>query len=96
MINNNGERTSTKKINFYTRKQRRYTTVLQYITQGNSSIIKEIGEGAYGKIYLAQHKDKKNILRAIKIIKKQYRNSQFMSEALILKQLDHPNVLKLY
>jgi calcium-dependent protein kinase len=30
------------------------------------------------------------------MIKKQYSNSQFTSEALILKLLDHPNLLKLY
>ena len=58
--------------------------------------MKEIGCGAYGKVYTARKKEKASTVRAVKIIKKQYNNSQFTSEVLILKLLDHPNLLKLY
>lgn len=56
----------------------------------------EIGKGAYGKIFLGRPKDKPNIVRAIKMIKKDITNAHHMNEAIILRQLDHPNVLKLY
>lgn len=39
---------------------------------------------------------KPTVLRAVKVIGKSFGNTQRASEALLLKVLDHPNVLKLY
>ena len=36
---------------------------------------KEIGQGSFGKIYLGRLKDKPEIIRAIKVIKKEYNSS---------------------
>ena len=58
--------------------------------------IKMLGEGSYGEVWLVRHK----ILGkdfAMKIIEKSpYSNSkQIINEINILKQLDHPNILKI-
>lgn len=58
-----------------------------------------IGRGAYGEVRKCLHKETK-ALRAVKIINKKYlpedQKAKFLSEIDILKQLDHPNILKLY
>ncbi len=57
----------------------------------------KIGEGSFGKVYRALHKDTGK-LRAIKMLyKKQMANkADIMTEIENLKKLDHPNVIKLY
>ena len=58
-----------------------------------------IGRGAYGEVRKCLHKETK-ALRAVKIIGKKYlaedEKAKLLSEINILKQLDHPNILKLY
>ena len=63
-------------------------------------IIKEIGTGAYAKVYLAIHKQTK-VKYAIKAIDKlNIENKQekacFNREVEIMYKLDHPNIAKLY
>ncbi len=65
---------------------------------GNYRIIREIGAGAYGTVYLAKHRYvQRNV--AIKFIQN-YLNApdlqeQFRQEAELLEQLKHPNILTL-
>lgn len=58
----------------------------------------KIGEGSFGKVYKATHKQT-GLERAIKIIKKKKIGSsikQTISEIENLKKVDHPNIVKLY
>ena len=59
-------------------------------------MIKEIGHGAYGVVFLAQHKQSL-AYRAIKAIQKirieHYQT--FINEIEILKKLDHPNIVNI-
>ena len=63
--------------------------------------VKELGRGAYGNVYLAEHRVSKQ-KRAIKEIDKAKADkvpggkSKFIREVEILAKLDHPNILKLY
>lgn len=91
-----GEGIITQKVHFHPRTQGKYQRALRHRRESKQTDIKEIGCGAYGKVYTARKKDKASTVRAVKMIKKQYNNSQFTSEVLILKMLDHPNLLKLY
>lgn len=58
---------------------------------------KPLGEGTFGCVVKATDRENPNIQRAVKIIpKKRIKNSkQFMAEVNILKELDHPNIIKL-
>ena len=55
--------------------------------------------GAYGEVRKCLHKETR-ALRAVKIINKKYlaeeEKMKLLNEIDILKQLDHPNILKLY
>ncbi len=67
------------------------------IGRGNITIIHCIG--AYGEVRKCQHKETK-ALRAVKIINKkcleEEEKAKLLNEISILKQMDHPNILKLY
>lgn len=58
-----------------------------------------IGEGAYGKVYLVTHRST-NIVRAMKSLKKSAvtkdTEGQLFYEVSLLRELDHPNIAKLY
>ena len=58
-----------------------------------------IGRGAYGEVRKCLHKETK-ALRAVKILNKKCLPKEeiekLVNEIDILKQLDHPNILKLY
>ena len=60
---------------------------------------KILGEGAHGKVCLVTHKSS-GVTRAMKAIKKSLVNrdqeQKLLAEVSILKQLDHPNIVKLY
>ena len=62
--------------------------------------IKELGEGAFGKVIKVEHKFTKEY-RAIKIIDKTnlidgIEDNEIENEITILKSLDHPNIIKVY
>jgi calcium-dependent protein kinase len=58
-----------------------------------------INLGAYGEVRKCLHKETK-ALRAVKIINKKFleddEKAKLLGEIAILKQMDHPNILKLY
>ena len=58
-----------------------------------------LGSGGYGEVFLAEHKDS-STERAIKVIEKAKWNSReneaVINEFNIVKDLDHPNLLKMY
>ena len=58
----------------------------------------QLGEGAFGKVHLAQQKDQSMKKRAVKALQKQNLKSmvEVMNEMEILKKLDHPNIIKVY
>lgn len=58
--------------------------------------VKVLGEGSYGKVLLAQRKSNDSE-RAIKIIhKRDYEGKKYEREFRILKELNHPNLLRYY
>lgn len=64
------------------------------------SIKQELGSGAYGRVVFAVH-NLTHQVRAIKIINKfsiknETIRSKLMNEVTILKNLDHPNIIKIY
>jgi len=64
----------------------------------NYRMIKELGEGAFGKVFLVEHRTT-HIRRAVKEIDKSKAEksgaSKFIAEVEILSRLDHPHILKL-
>jgi calcium-dependent protein kinase len=67
------------------------------IGRGKCELAKRVG--AYGEVRKCLNKETK-ALRAVKIINKKYleedEKQKLLGEISILKQLDHPNILKLY
>lgn len=61
-------------------------------------VVRVIGEGAYGKVYLVQHQTTGQ-LRAVKVISKLehiHANESLITELQAVGKLDHPHILKLY
>ena len=63
-------------------------------------VIRQIGDGSFGKVYLVKHK-KTNVTYAMKEINKNDKNNQegkpyFRREIEIMYKVHHPNVVKLY
>eukprot|EP01055_Gregarina_sp_Pseudo9_P005901 Gregarina_sp_Pseudo_9__5900@NODE_932_length_2053_cov_149_630089_g874_i0_p1_GENE_NODE_932_length_2053_cov_149_630089_g874_i0NODE_932_length_2053_cov_149_630089_g874_i0_p1_ORF_typecomplete_len561_score109_39Pkinase/PF00069_25/1_6e83Pkinase_Tyr/PF07714_17/9_3e53EFhand_7/PF13499_6/7_5e13EFhand_7/PF13499_6/7_1e16EFhand_1/PF00036_32/0_0013EFhand_1/PF00036_32/0_00019EFhand_1/PF00036_32/1_1e05EFhand_1/PF00036_32/8_4e08EFhand_6/PF13405_6/0_00083EFhand_6/PF13405_6/4_8EFhand_6/PF13405_6/2_3e08EFhand_6/PF13 len=60
---------------------------------------KKLGSGAYGEVWLCRDRQT-NAERAVKFIKKSSVNvgpgSSLLDEVAVVKQLDHPNIMKLY
>ena len=63
----------------------------------NYQKIKRIGKGSYGSVYKVIKKNT-NIIRAMKVIPKNFQkdNKEILREIDILKNLDHPNVMKIF
>ena len=56
----------------------------------------QLGEGDYGQVYLVKHK-KMNLHRAMKVIPMKLKAEEKVNEEIeLLKQLDHPNIAKLF
>ena len=72
-----------------------------YIQKGDSienyQKIKLIGKGSYGSVFKVIKKNT-NLIRAMKVIPKNFQkdNDEILREINILKNLDHPNVMKIY
>ena len=59
--------------------------------------IKEIGSGAFSKVYKARHKTTKAVRCVKKLSKKDLtedEKAKLLEEVVILKNLDHPNIVK--
>ena len=68
---------------------------------GDYSILKEIGTGSFGKVYLAQHKTSSGYFAVKKIRKESVSSSKtmtrlFQDEVNITSTINHPNILHLY
>ena len=63
----------------------------------NYQKIKRVGKGSYSSVYKVKNKNT-NKIRAMKIMPKNFQkdNNEIMREINILKNLDHPNVMKIY
>lgn len=67
----------------------------------NYEIRQKIGSGSYGTVYKVIHK-RTGVLRAMKVIKKKYVNSDnfsedsFQVEISVLIDTDHPNIMRIY
>ena len=72
-----------------------------YIQKGDTisdyQKIKRIGKGSYGSVFKVMKKST-NLIRAMKVIPKNFQkdNDEILREINILKNLDHPNVMKIY
>ena len=66
----------------------------------NYEFISMLGHGAFGKVRLYRDKNYKDLLFAIKTLKKegipQYQFNLLKSEVSILSDLDHPNIVKYF
>ena len=80
------------------------TTFIQYLTQPFNAryrVIRELGSGQFGKVYLSENRVSKE-KRAVKQIEKNKTEqlggskSKFISEVEIISRLDHPNIIKIY
>ncbi len=61
-------------------------------------IPKELGRGAYGVVYKAKQKGDTNQYRAIKKMSRKLMKdpSIIINEVDIMKNLDHPNIIRIY
>eukprot|EP00347_Sterkiella_histriomuscorum_P023969 403332760 len=66
----------------------------------NYELLNVLGEGAYGQVYKCKNLNTESI-RAVKVMLKtgfynEEERQRFVQEVTLLKQMDHPNILKLY
>ena len=60
-------------------------------------ILKQIGKGAYGKVFKVKNKTTGEIRACKQLVKHDISNIvKFQREITILKKADHPNIIKLY
>ena len=68
----------------------------EYILSGRYQILKTLGQGSDGTVYLARHHSLETE-RAIKVFPKPNASSLFtISEANVLKSLQHPGIPTIY
>lgn len=93
----------TKKNSCAQRKQSFKFSANNFVTQRYDSfnehyeIVELLGEGAYGEVYVCQHKES-GAERAVKILKIEDQDDAkvILNEFDILRGIDHPNLLKIY
>jgi hypothetical protein len=83
---------------FYPITHRFHPKKLQVLPKGKQPLMKPIGKGAYGTVYQAKMMHPPFADRVVKVIQKRLvRNPESLkNEYMILKKLDHPNIVKLY
>ncbi len=65
--------------------------------ENSYKFIRQIGEGAFGKVYQVQHLVTKTIYACKRLSKKKIKNKEsLIMEINLLKTLDHPNIVKLF
>ena len=76
-------------------------TLIDSKPEDNYSIKKRLGKGSFGNVYKVEHKVTKEI-RAMKIIKNPLSalgnplDKKFLKEISVLKELEHPNIIKIF
>ena len=76
-------------------------TLVDSKPEDNYSIKKRLGKGSFGNVYKVEHKVTKEI-RAMKIIKNPLSvcvntlDKKFLKEIQVLKELEHPNIIKIF
>ena len=77
-------------------------TLINSKPEDNYKIINKLGKGSFGNVYKVKHKISGEI-RAMKIIKNTsvddkvgVENAKFLKEIQVLKELDHPNIIKIF
>ena len=65
------------------------------IFQGKYKIIKQLGKGGMGSVYLARNINLGNSFWAIKQIKKSNSKIDVKAEQKILTELNHPSIIKI-
>ena len=77
-------------------------TLINSKPEDNYKIVSKLGKGSFGSVYKVKHKISGEI-RAMKIIKNTsvddkvgVENAKFLKEIQVLKELDHPNIIKIF
>ncbi|HVU87029.1 MAG TPA: protein kinase [Pirellulales bacterium] len=83
-----------------TNRRRPSTTINAVLAFDDFTLMRQIGAGATGKVYLALDK-RANATVAVKFLKKRYLNnpevvSRFAYEAHLLQQLEHPGIVRIF
>jgi calcium-dependent protein kinase len=86
-------------ISFHSGRFLDFYTIEKILGEGRT-LSKKCVIGAFGQVYRCVHRQTKT-LRAVKTILKQgfyneEEKQRFLTEITILKQMDHPNILKLF
>jgi len=68
---------------------------------GHYRIVEQIGSGGMGVVYKASHVMERSKSAAVKVIREEYcknltQRKRFMNEALLVDQLNHPNIVKVF
>jgi ligand-binding sensor domain-containing protein/tRNA A-37 threonylcarbamoyl transferase component Bud32 len=83
---------------------KKYINIFQFWKQknyiGNYKIIDKIGSGGMGTVYLATHTADPSKKVALKVLKEEYtadsvQTRRFKQEAIIVDQIEHPNIVKI-
>jgi serine/threonine protein kinase len=63
-------------------------------------IVKMLGRGKFGEVFLAQHKETRALYALKKIVKEKVKEmnmiNQFLEEVKLHSCLDHPNIVKFF
>ena len=83
-------------------KIKNLVTLINSKPEDNYKIINKLGKGSFGSVYIVKHKVTGEI-RAMKIIKNTsigdndgVANKKFLKEIQVLRELEHPNIIKIF